>query len=211
MYDIFIKYIFNKLRNNMKKLLTILFFVTSSMSAYANTCKDTYHAKGVKRDNLNSVALVVAGTTISAVAGAGAILLMGPAVISGAVASVGTQVGVYSLYAVSVGSLSLPTININNKFEKIENTIIAAEAGNTNHRDFQKLIKKIRRASVKEGCERINNLNDLALNTEVSDFIVRSNDNGALCPTVVTKKGKEKTALFGVRSLANFYVGANCQ
>ena len=194
----------------MKKLIILALLATTILSAQANSCKEIYHDKGVRRDNLTTVALFVVGGAISGAAGAGAIVLMGPAVLGGAVATAGTQASVYSLYAVAIGSLGLPTIRLNNKFEKIENIISASQENNINQKHFQKLITKIRKNSVKENCERINAMNDLELNMEVANYIVNSNDDSSLCPQVVMKSGKAKTALFGTRSLAKFYVANQC-
>jgi hypothetical protein len=198
------------MEKEMKKLILLVILATSILSAQANSCKKIYHDKGIKRDNLTTVALFVVGAGVSGAAGTGAIVLMGPAIIGGAVATAGTQAGVYSLYAVSIGSLGLPKLNINNKFEKIENIISASQSDNINHKHFQKLISKIRKNSTKINCERINSLTDLQLNIEVAEFVNQSNEDSSLCPEVVLNNGRTRTALFRTKSLANYYVTTQC-
>lgn len=194
----------------MKKLISTILLIAFMSVAQAQTCKETYKTLGEKRDTINTLIMVGAGVTVSTIASAGAIMLMAPVVLGGAVATTATKAGVYGLYATSVGSLGMMTIDFNNKFEKVEQIITASQEGNTNNKSFQKLIKKIRKVSDKS-CERINSLNDVELNAEISAFITDANQSGELCPVVKTKKGKEKPALFTFRELAKYYVKNYCQ
>jgi hypothetical protein len=194
----------------MKKLISAVLLMAFMSVAQAQDCKSIYKEKARKRNNLHSALLLTAGAGVATAASAGIITLIGPAVIGGAAVTAGTKAATYGLYGVAIGSLALPTIKIKNKFQRVINILDAANSGNTNNKDFQKLVKKIRKQSSKLECDRISNLNDIDLNAEVSDFVIRANDNDELCPRVDVK-GKQKVALFSSRSLAKYYVANYCE
>jgi hypothetical protein len=186
----------------------ILSFVLFSSIAFSQDCRSIYEDKGQTRDNLHSVLLIGAAVGVSTAASGGIITLIAPSALAltSTTAAIGTQFAVYGLYATAILSLAAPAIDITNKFEKVEQIIIASEQRNMDDVYFQKLVRSVRKIAKKENCEIINEMNDTDLNSELSQLIFESNLNQELCPLIK----KSKRALFTPKSLAVFLKSKMC-
>lgn len=192
----------------MSLIKILILSLVLALNSFAQDCKQVYHDKGVKRENLNAVLMIGVGVSVATAASGGIIMLAGPAVIGGAAVSAGTQAGVYGLYAVAIGSLALPTINIHNKFEKIEDIINAAQDNNLGNKQFKKLSKLIVK-NAEKSCPRLASLTEDELNAELQNFIINANTSEELCP-LVDEKAQQKRALFSRKSLAKYFVNTQC-